>query len=195
MGDTVNKLVSEEDRATALLFGDAGSASALEPDSATNPLRFVLGSDGAGWRHLKTDGGALRMPSPDATPNGHLYLDGGEVFAFTLGTVPRLIAETLRSADWDINGVDAFVMHQANEFMLRHLAKRVKIPSEKLIVAMEGFGNTSCASIPLTITSRLREELQIKPSRLLLVGFGVGWSWGATALTCGPLVAPELVIV
>jgi 3-oxoacyl-[acyl-carrier-protein] synthase-3 len=86
-------------------------------------------------------------------------------------------------------------MHQANQFMLKHLAKRMKLPTEKVVLALEEFGNTSSASIPLAMTHSLAVELREDSLRLLLAGFGVGLSWGAVALSCGPMIMPDLVIV
>lgn len=121
-------------------------------------------------------------------------MNGPEVFMFTLCEVPALVRNALSAANWTMADVDAVVMHQANEFMLNHLARRLKIPSNKLIVALADAGNTSCASIPLAITERIAGDLQSARRRLLLVGFRAGLSWAATA-TCGPLAAPEVVLV
>ena len=194
VGDTINKIVSPQDRATALLFGDAGSATAVEAANGTEPWRFVLGTDGTGWPHLLANGGLREDLQGTSPANEDLHLNGGEVFTFALRRVPQLIADTLAAADWTMDEVDAVVMHQANEFMLRHLAKRADIPPDKFVLALSEFGNTSCASIPLAITDCLRSDLELNNRRMLMVGFGVGWSWGAAAIPCGPIVAPGLVI-
>jgi 3-oxoacyl-[acyl-carrier-protein] synthase-3 len=91
--------------------------------------------------------------------------------------------------------VDAFVMHQANKFMLEHLAKRMKLPAEKVVLTMGEYGNTSSASIPLSLTHALSDRLAQGETRLVLAGFGVGYSWGALAVTAADLVMPGLVIV
>ncbi len=122
-------------------------------------------------------------------------MDGAQVFSFTLAKIPKLVRSALAAAEWTMDDVDAVVMHQANAFMLTHLAKRLKIPNEKFVLAMEEYGNTSCASIPLAMNSALAESISKKSQRLLLVGFGVGWSWGAMTLSCGPMVVPEIVRV
>ena len=207
VGDTLSHLVSEQDKSTGLLFGDAGTATAIERQDGAPDMKFQLGTDGGGMQHLivpagmsrlrrcretslrqEDEGGSLRSPE-------ELFMDGAEVFSFTLTRVPRLVRSVLDNAGWTMDEVDAVVMHQANEFMLNHLAKRVKVPPEKLILAMESFGNTSCASIPLAINAKMREQISQRPMKLLLVGFGVGWSWGAVTITCGPIAVPEVVSV
>ncbi len=89
--------------------------------------------------------------------------------------------------------IDAYVFHQANEFMLKHLAKNMQLPPEKVPLILRDFGNTSSASIPLTIMQKLREPLQSGSQTLLLGGFGVGLSWGAVTMQAGPMVIPDLI--
>jgi 3-oxoacyl-[acyl-carrier-protein] synthase-3 len=122
-------------------------------------------------------------------------MNGAEVFSFSLNTVPGLIASVLDQAEWPLDTVDAFVLHQANRFMLEHLARRAKLPRSRLILALEDYGNTSSASIPLAMTTSLAGRLANCELRLLLAGFGVGLSWGSVALNCGPLLMPSLIEV
>jgi 3-oxoacyl-[acyl-carrier-protein] synthase-3 len=122
-----------------------------------------------------------------------LYMEGSEVFAFTLKRVPNMIKQVLSMASWDMNTMDGLVPHQANQFMLDHLAKRMKVPSDKLMLSIGEYGNTSSASIPLTLSHSLRERLSAGSMNLVMAGFGVGWSWGALAVSCGPMVMSEIV--
>jgi 3-oxoacyl-[acyl-carrier-protein] synthase III len=196
-GDTISRVVDMSDRATALLFGDAGSATAVEHDASAPPACFVLGSDGAGASNLIVSGGGFRAPAPDPRrPAGldpeHLFMDGGEVFAFTLRAVPRLVQDTLQQAGRSVEEVDSFVLHQANQFMLRHLAKKIGAP-ERTPTNIDRYGNTSSASIPLLLATDLAERLAAAPSRLMLVGFGVGYSWGAALFDAEPLGCVEVV--
>jgi 3-oxoacyl-[acyl-carrier-protein] synthase-3 len=206
VGDTSTQKISAEDRSVALLFGDAGTATAIEPAEESPPAFFELGTDGTGAEALIVPAGGCRYPLdaaavvPSVREKGNirsdadLFMDGPEIFAFTLRRVPPLIRATLRQAGCAMEDVDYFVFHQANRFMLEHLRKGMKIPPEKLVLSMEDFGNTSSASIPLSLTtSSLRQQLQSSSLRLVLAGFGVGFSWGATLLQCGPMVMPELV--
>jgi 3-oxoacyl-[acyl-carrier-protein] synthase-3 len=204
-GDTSSWLCSPLDRSTAFLFGDAATATALEREEEAPPMVFVLGTDGAGKDSLILPGGAYRnrvtltslerRAAADGAVRGplDLYMNGAEVFTFTLERVPNLVHELLSASGWTQDAVDAFVPHQANLFILQHLFKKMKIAPEKLKLSLDEFGNTSSASIPLTISRRLAERVRTAPTRLVLAGFGVGWSWGAAALTCGPAVMSEIV--
>jgi 3-oxoacyl-[acyl-carrier-protein] synthase-3 len=204
-GDTISWVASPQDRATAFLFSDAATATALEHDDNAPPMSFVLGTDGSGkdyliepgtgYRNRVTVESLRRQPGPDGIPRSALdvRMDGSEVFAFTLREVPSLISEVLSLAGWELDGIDAFVPHQANLFMLQHLAKRMKIPPGKMVVSLDEYGNTSSASIPLAMTHRLADRLRSRTENLILAGFGVGWSWGAVAVTCGPMAIPGVL--
>ena len=195
VGDTSSKVCAPDDRSTVFLFGDAGSATALEYSKGAPSMSFVLGTDGSGREPLmfRHSGYRGRAEGPDrSTPT--LYMDGGEVFAFTIREVPRLLEETLELAGWTKERIHAFVPHQANRFMLQHLAKKSKIPEEKVILSLDEYGNTSSASIPLALSHRLRERLASSATNLLIAGFGIGWSWGAATLTVGPAVMPEVMV-
>jgi len=114
-------------------------------------------------------------------------MNGAEVFGFTLREVPAMTRSVLAAAGWHMDAVDAFVMHQANRFMLQHLAKKMGIPAARLPLSLTHYGNTSSASIPLTICHALAEELQGRALNLVLGGFGVGLSWAGAAVVCGPM--------
>lgn len=206
VGDTISHVISPRDQSVAPLFGDAGSATALEPWADAAPMFFELGADGSGAKSLMIPAGGARRPRDASTgartpregqnirSDEDLFMDGPEVFTFTLQRVPGLVKAILGSAGCGLDSIDSVVFHQASRFMLEYLAKRIKIPPEKFAIALEDFGNTSSASIPLTITTTgLRERMQTSTARLLLAGFGVGLSWAAAVLQCGPGVFPELV--
>jgi 3-oxoacyl-[acyl-carrier-protein] synthase-3 len=206
VGDTASRPISPQDQSVAPLFGDAGTATALEPSADATPMFFELGADGSGAQSLIIPAGGCRHPRDASTSvrtlregqnirsDEDVFMDGAEVFTFTLQRVPGLVKAILASAGCGLDGIDSVVFHQANKFMLEYLAKRIKIPPEKFTIALEDFGNTSSASIPMAITTTgLRERLQKSSARLLLAGFGVGLSWAATVLQCGPGVFPALV--
>jgi 3-oxoacyl-[acyl-carrier-protein] synthase-3 len=206
-GDTASRTLSPQDRATVFIFGDSGTATALERDDTAPPMSFVLGTDGSGrdylilpgtgYRNCVTAQSLERRPGADGVLRSplDLYMDGSEVFAFTLREVPGLVNAVLSLAGWKLDQVDAFVPHQANLFMLQHLGKRMKIPTEKLIVSLDEYGNTSSASIPLAMNHRLASRLSTGTENLILAGFGVGWSWGALAVTCGPMAMPDILVL
>jgi 3-oxoacyl-[acyl-carrier-protein] synthase-3 len=195
-GDTSSRMVDPADRGTALLFGDAGTASALEADATAEPVHFVLGTDGSGAKNLIVQGGGFRAVEADARraeayDPAHLYMDGGAVFSFTLKAVPALVRDTLSRADVGVDALDALVLHQANRFMLNHIAKKVGVGADRTPINIGRYGNTSSASIPLVLTTDLAERLTRQPMRLMLAGFGVGYSWGGAYVAAQPLACAE----
>lgn len=207
VGDTSSRTSAPLDRSVSPLFGDAGAATALELDPDAPAMDFVLGTDGAGAQHLIMPAGGFRSPHGPATvevtereggnrrSDEHTYMNGAEVFTFTLRSIPPLIRETLAARGWHTNDVDAFVFHQASTFMLKNLQRACALPTERFVVGLEEYGNTSSASIPLAIVDRLRGRLTTHSERLLLAGYGIGWSWAAAAVEIGPCVIPEVVVV
>lgn len=201
VGDTITRIASPADRAVTPLFGDAGTATALERDDAAPPMTFELGTDGRGERELMVAAGGFRTPrgaetavrsereSGNVRSDEDLFMNGAEIFNFTQREVRPLI-QSMLTAD-----VDHVVLHQANRFILQHLAKRLKVPDEKMVIALETYGNTSSASIPLALTTGISDSLRSGSRRLLLAGFGSGYSWAGVTLECGPLVMPDIVLV
>jgi 3-oxoacyl-[acyl-carrier-protein] synthase-3 len=204
-GDVSTSKLMPGDRGTVPLFGDAGSATALEIEPTAGPWTGVFGTDGSGAKHILVEAGALRMPLlPPQTPlesakhealykAARLHLNGIEVFNFTLQNVPPLIEELLNASGANRDAIDYFVMHQANQMMLKHLAKKSGIPESKSPIAMQRYGNTSSASIPLTIADQLAGNLD-RPLELVLLGFGVGWSWSGLKLNTGNIPRPQVDI-
>jgi len=205
-GDALSSCISSEDRSVAMLFGDAGTATAIEADASAQAVSFELGTDGSGYEHLIIPAGAARLRGSSETcvvherENGNyrsdeqLFMDGAEIFAFALREVPQLIKTTLAAHGWDRDVPDAYVLHQANQLLLRHIAKKCGIPADKLPLSLHQYGNTSCASIPITICQCLGGAIRERSLRLMLAGFGAGLSWAAAALTCGPAVVLEPVV-
>jgi len=195
VGDTSSIMNDPNDRSTVLLFGDAGTATALESGEAD--ATFILGTDGSGAEHLIVPKGAFRNngqhPKFAQYAADTLYMDGGEVFNFTLKSVPGLILDTVEAAGDTVEDYDAFVLHQANAFMIRHLAKKAKLDQAKVPINIDRFGNTSSATIPLVLSTDLADGLRSGPLRLGMFGFGVGFSWASAALTAGPLACVETI--
>jgi 3-oxoacyl-[acyl-carrier-protein] synthase-3 len=206
-GETASWTAAPTDRAVSFLFGDAGTATAIEFDADAAPMSFSLGTDGTGHRNIMIPGGGYRNRTSAETlvrsagedgvlRNEHeSRMNGPEVFTFTLREVPALIKGALATAGKSIDEIDSFVPHQANLFMLQHLAKKMKIPQEKVALGLAEYGNTSSASIPLTICSTLRDRVAAGRNTLMLAGFGVGWSWGAAVITCDSLIVPPIAEV
>jgi 3-oxoacyl-[acyl-carrier-protein] synthase III len=200
VGDTISKVVDPGDRSTAMLFGDAGTATALESSDDGEPsnAHFILGTDGRGERNLIVPRGGYRTGFEDdesfAGRNlDALYMDGGEIFNFTLKSVPPLIEATIAAAQGSMEDYDAFLLHQANAFMIKHLSKKAKLPAEKVPMNIDRYGNTSSATIPLLMTSELAPLLRTQRARLGLFGFGVGYSWASASIDVGPLACVETI--
>lgn len=204
-GETATRFVGKGDRSSRLLFGDAATVSAFEAAADAPAIHFRVGTDGTGQNQLIVPAGGFRLPKSPATartvegldgnPRSQedIYMNGTEVFLFTIDRVPSLIRATLDDAGWSIGDVDSFVFHQANQFILKHLAKHLKLPLDKVPFSLTDFGNTSSASIPLTMSVRLAEEMRSRPMKLLLAGFGVGFSWSSVAIQSDRVVMPPLV--
>ena len=200
-GDTISKLISPQDKSVAVLFGDAGSATALEFDGAAGSMAFVGGSDGSGAENLCVPGGAFRaMPCDEVfvertdeagntRSQRDLAMDGLAIFNFTLQRVPPLVNAVTDLRGWQVPEVDLFLFHQANGFILKTLAKKLKIKEEQAPINIERFGNTSMTSMPLLIADAAANRLRSpEPTKVVVVGFGVGYSWGALATEMRSLV-------
>lgn len=198
VGDTVSKIVNPDDRATALLFGDAGTMTAVEAKDGEEAV-FVMGTDGVGAKNLMIPEGGFRTNAikDDERLLGKdpscLFMDGGEIFNFTLRSIPTLVSTTVENSGASLLDHDAFLFHQANLFMLKHLMKKSKLPSDKVPININQFGNTSCASIPLLMTTMLSDKLKAQTMRLAMFGFGVGYSWSSSSLRVGPLNVAETI--
>lgn len=206
-GDTLSRLVHPKDRAVAPLFGDGGSATLLERSDVERMAWFCLGSDGTGASHLIVPAGGARQPISDATKvereddagnlrsDETLFMDGAEVFNFSIQVVPDSVRATLEYAGLEADSVDYFVFHQANRYILGNITKRLRIDPEKVPMhTVERYGNQSSASIPCAICNELSASLAgAERSRLLLSGFGVGLSWGSALVELGPLAICKVI--
>ncbi len=176
--DTYSKYLNRADKSVRTIFGDAGAAtliSAEETDSGVDSI--VYGTDGRGGKNLIVKGGGSRQPEP----TGDLYMNGRDVFTFTVREIPSLIARLLERAGMKQDDVDLFVFHQANRYMLDSIRERMGIAAEKFCVDMADCGNTVSSTIPIALK---RASAQLKAgAQVMLVGFGVGYSWGAAMLT------------
>ncbi len=197
VGDTISRIVSPDDRATAMLFGDCGTATLLVADAEAS-ANFVLGSDGSGVGNLIVPEGCFRSnPSTDlrnSNPADKLFMDGGEIFSFTLKAVPNLFSQLCAVSGTDAEAYEKVLFHQANAFMINHLRKKTKLPEDKVPINISRFGNTSSASIPLLWITECRDALlKDIPVRYALLGFGVGYSWAAASIMAGGLDCVSLV--
>lgn len=204
-GDTSSKLLSQQDKSTVPLFGDAGTATAFEYDLNANNLYFDLGSDGSGKNAIiLKDGGARNRITPNSLEyheyesgikrnSCHLVLEGMDVFSFGISQAPKTINLLLEKFDLDKEKIDYFVFHQANLMMNKMIVKKMKLPQEKVPYSLQKYGNTSSATIPLTIALNLKEELSNSTKEIIVCGFGVGLSWGTAKITFDNLLITDIV--
>lgn len=198
--ETYSKFIHPKDKSVRTIFGDAAAAVLLSAGDSEAPLigPFVYGTDGRGAQNLIVQTGAGRatrtadsaLAVEDESGNvrspDNLFMNGGEIFTFTLEAVPASVDLLLAKSQHALEDIDLFVFHQANKFMLDHLRKKMKLPSDKFCVAMSHCGNTVSSTIPIALKHAEREGRLRTGSLVMLVGFGVGYSWGATLVrwTC-----------
>jgi 3-oxoacyl-[acyl-carrier-protein] synthase III len=197
VGDTTSQFVPPSERNTRPLFGDAVAAIALEKDENQHVfLGVVPGVDGSGAPYLTVKAGAARQPLPDRA-FGQLFMDGPQVFAFTLRQVSKNIAAAMNMVGWRTQDVNYLLLHQANETMMRHLATKSGFNEHQTVTALADFGNTSSASIPLAMAAALADPLvqSRTPINLVMSGFGVGWRWASAVWRTSPLKYCEKITV
>lgn len=187
------------------LFSDAGTATALEYDPDAPPIHFDLNSDGSGYRAIILPVGGHREPPsfqhfiPTKDEDGYwrtpydLQLDGTAVLSFSTQRVPPAVKRLMEYAQATPESIDYFLFHQANRMINETIRKKLALPPEKVPTTLHDFGNTSGASIPVTMTARIREPLLAKPNRLLMCGFGIGLSWGTALVDIDGAKFPELI--
>ena len=196
-GETPTRFSDQSDRSVALLFGDAGSATALEAGAGDveDSWWFSLHTDGSGWQDLIIEGGGFRDRFP-ADPGKHFVsMNGAGVFNFAIKRVPSVIEETLNASGLDRAAIDYFILHQSNLFIMRHLAKKMKIPEAKIPFTIQRFGSAGGPSIPLTLTQGDLIRPPDRSLRLMMVGYGVGLSWGSALVSFPPDAVLDHVVV
>lgn len=196
-GETYSRYINPADKSVRTLFGDAGSATWIKAheSSVINMDSFVYGTDGSGAESLIVKSGGSRFPydkaafedfvddSGNVRNSSQLYMDGPEVFAFTLREVPPLVNNILNKASLSAEDIDWFIPHQANKFMLDSMIRSLPLFNKKMIRAYEKFGNTVSATIPIAIKEGWVNNTILPGQRLLLAGFGVGLSWGGCIIS------------
>lgn len=192
--DTYSKFLNPADKSVRTIFGDGASATFIEA-SAEQPsiIGLNFGTDGSGGKHLIVPNGGLRnadefAPKALASSRGlesealDLFMDGPEIFNFTIRVVPQCIDQILTKASTTMEQIDLFVFHQANTFMLNHLRKSLGIPEDKFFISLENTGNTVSSTIPIALSSAVDQGALIPGMRVLVLGFGVGLSWGGAVI-------------
>jgi 3-oxoacyl-[acyl-carrier-protein] synthase III len=194
--ETYTKFIHPQDKSVRTIFGDAGAATLVSGIASEGPSLgpFIYGTDGSGHQNLIVPTGGLRNPhekkdslvQKDSSGNvrgkDNLFMDGQELFNFTIKTIPKTIEQLLKKAELDVDDIDFFVFHQANMFMLEYLRKKTKLPKDKFLYSLKDYGNTVSSTIPIALKNKTEDGTIPPSSKVMLVGFGVGYSWGATLL-------------
>jgi 3-oxoacyl-[acyl-carrier-protein] synthase III len=195
--ETYSKFIHPKDRSVRTLFGDAAAATLIQDADDQHPGigEFSVGTDGSGANNLIVPAGGLRTRSSAQTAEAveyehgnvrsanHLYMNGPEIFAFTQRVVPNVVKRVLEKSQLTLDSIDYFVFHQANQFLLDHLRKKLRIPEEKFCVFVRDCGNTVSSTIPIALSDAHASGALRPGMKVMLVGFGVGYSWGAVTLT------------
>lgn len=188
--ETNTKNRSMKDRTVRPLFGDAATVTALEFSADANPMRFSFGVDGTGYQAVWAKYGGMRFPAdtesvaeieiePGIIRKGtDMVVNGMDVFAFAIKVPPRAIKEFMDLRNLTVENIDLLLLHQANKFIDEKIRKSLKFPIEKVPYSLEDFGNVTSASIPLTLVTRCKKELEKGMKHILACGFGVGLAWG-----------------
>lgn len=203
----VSKMHGDCDPASAVLFGHAGTATAMEVSPSATPLHFEMGSDGSGYKTIYVPAGGARTPVDSSSFQKNklegggtrgatdVVLDAAEIMNFTLREIPVSIKRLLNYSNWTVQETDAFVFHQANQFINSQVARKIGIKPTQVPSTLHDFGNTSSASVPLTLTAQLRQRLSSEKLKVAMSGFGVGLSWASVCWESENVVCPDLIEV
>ena len=203
-GETAVISSGENDKSAYPLFGDAGTATALEYDAEASGFKFAFNTDGTGFETIIIRDGGYRHPfnskSREEIDHGndiirdrmHVELDGMNIFSFGITKAPKQVKQLLEHFNIDKDKVNLFTFHQANLMMNEMIRKKLKLPEEKVPYCISKFGNTSSASIPLTLVSEERSLLCNGKLQHVACGFGVGLSWGSVWFETDKIIVPQI---
>jgi 3-oxoacyl-[acyl-carrier-protein] synthase-3 len=178
-GDVLSKILDWEDRSTLVLFGDGAGAVVLEPLDRGGFLGFELGADGGGGEHLWYPGsGSRRFENPEA----YVKMNGREVFKFATRIMVYSARQILTECGKTVDDVDVYIPHQANKRIIDYATAKLGIPSERTIVNVDRYGNTSSGSIPLALADARSEGRLHEGALILMTGMGAGLTWGSALL-------------
>lgn len=189
--DLYTRHIHPRDKSTRTIFGDAGTATLIQKSAKEHLGIPVLGTDGKGANNLMIPAGGMRLPhSPDTAieetdesgstrSKNNLYMNGPEILNFTIQRIPPMVFDTLKKNNLTLQDIDLVVFHQANKFMLDYLRNKMGIPKEKFYECLKEVGNTVSSTIPIALAEAVKEGRLQKGMKVLLAGFGVGYSWGS----------------
>jgi 3-oxoacyl-[acyl-carrier-protein] synthase III len=178
-GDVLSRILDWTDRSTVVLFGDGAGAVVLEPSEEPGFLAFELGADGGGGEHLWLPGSGSRLFD---NPDGMVKMNGREVFKFATRVLVSSAEAVLDRYGASVEDVDVYVPHQANVRIIDHATKKLGIPSERVVINVDRYGNTSSGSIPLALADA-QADGRLRPGKLVLMtGMGAGLTWGSALM-------------
>lgn len=191
--ETYSKHIHPNDKANRSIFGDGAAATVISYSENEKIFEFTLGTDGSGQNNLIVPTGGMRKKNiPDGkvwiddggnfSSDNNLFMNGPEIFNFTIESIPSVIQNALVKNNTTIDNIDYFIFHQANKFMLDYLRKKIKIPREKFYNNLLTTGNTVSSTIPIALKDSINNSIVKSEDKVLLCGFGVGYSWGATVI-------------
>lgn len=188
--ETYNKYIHSSDKGNRTIFGDGASATLVSTEGKARIGEFVFGTDGHGASDLIVPNGGARagfgasnhvadktIENPD-----NIYMDGSDIFSFTLKAVPELMIEVMEKNGGSLDDVDLFVLHQANRYMLDFLRQKMKIAEEKMYINMENIGNTVSSTVPIALQDAMAERAINQGDKVAIAGFGVGLSWAGCVI-------------
>jgi 3-oxoacyl-[acyl-carrier-protein] synthase-3 len=184
--DNPTKVCHKDDLELRSIFSDIGTATLLTKSKSKQ--LFIYGTDGNGYNNLIVDQSGTRNPptveylNRTNLPFGHMKMNSTEIFLFAVRTVPKLVTDILEKYEYKLEDIDLFVFHQASAFMLEVIRKKCKIPKEKFFVNIENFGNSVSSTIPTALNDAEQQGILKKGMKVMLAGFGIGYSWGATII-------------
>jgi len=187
-GDTPSYVIDKNNSELLSIFSDSATASHITEGNEKPNEKFVFGTDGSGAKNLIVNSSSSRVPASSeylisgGRPNGTMTMDGVEIFKFAIRIVPQLISETLEKNKLTIDKIDFIIFHQANSFMLEILRKKLKIEKEKYYNDISLTGNTVASTIPIALKNAHDKKLIKRGDTVLLAGFGLGYTWGATII-------------
>lgn len=190
--ETYSKYIHSRDKSNRTIFGDAAAATLISGSGFAEIRDFALGTDGRGAERLTVRTGALRHRLPEndlrfdesgnPVSSDYLFMDGTEIFNFTLEMVPELVHDTLELNGLRQDEINLFIFHQANKYMLNFLRKKIRIPEERFYYYLDKVGNTVSSTIPIAISNAVHHGLIRPGDKVLIAGFGVGYSWAGNIL-------------
>ncbi len=204
-GDTTLKPASLCDKSVWPLFGDAGTATAVEFEDLADGFQFHFSTDGSGYDTIIIPEGGYRKPvslssfdyeeQEEGISRNKLQtvLNGMDVFSFGISKAPQTVNKLMKTIGKESSDIDYFLFHQANKFMNEKIRKKLKLAETQVPYSLKDFGNTSSATIPLTMVTQIQKDLMMRKLSMVGCGFGVGLSWGSVYFKTNRIVCPDLI--